>query len=63
MVLRGVLRRIARQGDMPIRISRQTWTIILRANGSRWEVQDNHREIDAMALEALVRLAGGRASL
>lgn len=57
-VLKAVGKRISAQGDMPIRISRHTMRVMLNAVGIRdWEVgQDDFREIDALALDALRHL-------
>lgn len=61
-LLRLVLKRISRQGDMAIRLRTSTFETILRANGLAWEIRsdEGYREIDAIALEALVVLAQGK---
>ena len=61
-VLRAVQNRISECGDMPIRIHRNTMKVLLRAVGlGNWEAgQDDFREIDALALDALRHLAWGR---
>ena len=63
-IQRAVLRRISRQGDMEIRIRTETLFRLIRACGLDWSSSDGdettHREIDAVALEALCRLGGGK---
>lgn len=58
-VIAAVGKRISEQGDMPIRVSRQTMRCLLKAVGlDRWEVgEDEFREVDALALDALRHLA------
>lgn len=58
-ILKAVASRISRQGDMPIRVHRNTIKVLFRLLGLRWELgQDDFREIDALALDALRHLAG-----
>lgn len=61
-VIRAVGKRISEQGDMPIRISRHTMRVLLKALGlGDWEAgYDDFREIDALALDALRHLAANR---
>lgn len=55
----AVLKRIGRQGDMHIRIRSETFRRILLSNGYSWNFDTQpYREIDAVALEALVMRAG-----
>ncbi len=58
-VLEALGKRISQQGDMPIRISRHTVGVLMWALGlGRWEWgDDDFREIDALALDALRHLA------
>ena len=58
-VLNALQRRISQQGDMPIRISVHTMETLLRAVGlGAWGCgQDQYREVDALALDALRFLA------
>lgn len=59
LVLASDGNRISQQGDMPIRISRHTLGMLMRALGlGSWEWGDgDFREIDALALDALRHLA------
>lgn len=62
-VLMAVAARISRRGDMPIRVHRNTIKVLFRLLGLRWDLgQDDFREIDALALDALRHLAGARLS-
>lgn len=57
-ILDAVASRISRQGDMPIRVHRNTIAAIFKALGLQWELgEDSFREIDALALDALRHLA------
>lgn len=58
-VLAALVRRISRQGDMPIRVSRHTLRVLMRALGvGGWDRgEDDFREIDALALDVLLHLA------
>lgn len=62
-LLRATLNRISERGDMNIRIRSSTLIAIIRQCGFDWRDDHDHeyphREVDAMALEALCRLAGG----
>jgi VIT1/CCC1 family predicted Fe2+/Mn2+ transporter len=57
IVLDAILRRIARQGDCQIAMSRHALETLYRVLGFDWQVQEAIREIDAMALEALTKTA------
>lgn len=59
-IVAATLNRISRQGDMHIRLRASTWLEILFAAGLYWDTLDSsgYREIDASALEAVIRLAG-----
>lgn len=61
-VLDAIGKRISRQGDMPIRISRATMRTLMKALGvGRWEAgEDAFREVDALALDVLRHLAWQR---
>lgn len=63
-VIKALGKRISQQGDMPIRISRHTLGVLMRALGlGNWEWgEDDFREIDAIALDALRHLAWKRSS-
>lgn len=63
IVLEALGKRIARQGDMAIRVHRNTMRIIMKLLGQGdWEFgEDNFREIDALALDMLRDLAWQRA--
>lgn len=64
-VLTAVGRRISQCGDMHIRVNRRTLRVIFRMIGLRdWEMgQDDWREIDALALDALRELAARNMSI
>lgn len=57
-VIRAVGKRISECGDMPIRVHRLTMRTLMRTLGlGSWEVgEDNWREVDALALDALRHL-------
>ena len=61
-IQRAVLRRIGRQGDMGIRIRTETLMRLIRAAGLNWEClgDEAYREVDAVALEAICVIGGGR---
>ena len=61
-VLDAIGKRISQQGDMPIRISLHTMETLLHAVGlGMWDAgQDQFREVDALALDALRFLASQR---
>ncbi len=63
IVLNAVANRISRQGDMEIRVHRNTMRIIMQLLGQGdWDFgPDNFREIDALALDMLRDLAWQRA--
>lgn len=63
IVLEALGNRIGRQGDMEIRVHRNTMRIIMKLLGlGDWEFgQDNFREVDALALDMLRHLAWQRA--
>lgn len=53
-ILAAVAKRISRQGDMAIRVHRNTMNAILRRCGLSWDLGcDDFREVDALALDAL----------
>ena len=58
-LFRAVLNRIARMGDMHIRIRGRTFAMILSATGFSTDTldQSEYREVEAAALEALIRKA------
>lgn len=58
-VIAALGERISHQGDMHIRVSRLTMRTLLRGVGiSGWEMgEDEFREVDALALDALRHLA------
>lgn len=54
-VISALLNRMGEQGDMHIRVSRQTLAVLRRAIGVPYrEDPDDFREVDAVALELLV---------
>lgn len=54
-ILSGLQQRIAREGDCHIHVTPDEMRVIISALGlERWEVDPCEREIDAVALEALV---------
>ncbi len=57
-VVKALGRRIARQGDMHIRVSRHTMKVLMRALGmGEWDAGcDDFREVDALALDMLRHL-------
>ncbi|MGN6124167.1 MAG: hypothetical protein ACTHOJ_14580 [Sphingomonas oligoaromativorans] len=61
LIRRAVLRRISASGDMHIRVRDSTFESLLRTLDLRWETNrggdSGYRQIDAVALEALVTLA------
>jgi hypothetical protein len=59
-IVAATLNRISRQGDMHIRLRGSTWMEILFAAGLPWDTLDasGYREIDASALESVIRLGG-----
>lgn len=58
-LFQAVLNRIGQQGDMHIRIRSETFRRILLSNGYSWDFDtEPYRQIDAVALEALVMRAG-----
>lgn len=61
---RAVLRRIGRQGDMPIRVRSATLYALIRAAGLDWSQHDGdettHRDVCPVSLEAICVLGGGR---
>jgi dihydropteroate synthase len=59
---RAVLYRIRERGDMHIRIRTRTLEVLVEACGVGGELitDDTHREVDAVALEALAIIAGRR---
>lgn len=60
-VIAALGKRISQQGDMPIRISRHTFRVLMRALGvNGWENDDDFREVDALALDLLRHLAWQR---
>jgi tRNA threonylcarbamoyladenosine modification (KEOPS) complex Cgi121 subunit len=61
-VLEAIGKRISRQGDMEIRVSRATMRVLMRALGLQgWEPGcDEFREVDALALDMLRHLAWQR---
>ena len=56
VLFRAVLNRIGERGDMLIRIRGETFFRILAACGLHWDTMDRecYREIDAVALQALI---------
>lgn len=58
-VIRALERRISSHGDMHIRVHRNTMRVLLEMVGiGGWEVgEDEWREVDALALDALRHLA------
>lgn len=58
-VIAALGKRISAQGDMHIRVSRRTMRVLTNALGlGKWEMgEDEFREIDALALDALRHLA------
>lgn len=58
-LFQAVLNRIRDQGDMHIRIRGETFCLILQANGQNTDFFDatEYREIDAWALETLLKSA------
>lgn len=58
-LFRAVLNRIERMGDMPIRVRGRTFATILAATGFDTDTFDAepYREVEAAALEALIRKA------
>lgn len=59
IVLEALGKRISRQGDMEIRVHRNTMRIIMKLLGlGEWDFgQDDFREVDALALDMLRHLA------
>jgi hypothetical protein len=58
-LFQAVLNRIGEQGDMHIRIRSETFRRVLLGNGYSWNFDcEPYREIDAVALEALVMRTG-----
>ncbi len=58
-LFQAVLNRIGQQGDMHIRIRSETFRRILLSNGYSWDFDtEPYRQIDAVALEALIMRAG-----
>ena len=59
VLIDAVLRRISDRGDMAIPISHRTLQRLVRVCGLYWTVpaDEPHREVDAIALEALCLMA------
>jgi len=60
-VLDAILRRISDRGDMHIPVPYHCLQVLIRAGGFHWEMSGAEaREVDALALELLVRLIQAR---
>lgn len=59
--MKALSKRISEQGDMHIRVSAQTLTLLLREAGVKRDLGDDpFREVDAVVLDALLEIAWSR---